>query len=147
MEVYPLENNRNGIGKVHDRRSASSNKFNTRTKVQELGKDQESTPGWINTVTSEDFRRKMVTSTGNNPYNISRSQSRQDDYTPTDDSLNKRTKYRTTIIIVLVVSCLVALAVALTVVFVIAKPRNEKQGMERWKMVLEHSSHIDENVM
>lgn len=81
----------------------------------------------------------MVTSTGNNPYNISRSQSRQDDYTPstqngsTDDSLNKRTKYRTTIIIVLVVSCLVALAVALTVVFVLAKPRNEKQGMERYR--------------
>lgn len=45
---------------MHDRRSASSNQFNTRTKVQELGKDQESTPGWINTVTSEDFRRKVI---------------------------------------------------------------------------------------
>lgn len=45
---------------MHDRRSTSSNKFNTRTKVQELGKDQESTPGWINTVTSEDFRRKVI---------------------------------------------------------------------------------------
>lgn len=51
----------------------------------------------------------------------------------TDDSLNKRTKYRTTIIIVLVVSCLVALAVALTVVFVLAKPRNEKQGIEKYR--------------
>lgn len=28
--------------------------------MQELGKDQESTPGWINTVTSEDFRREVI---------------------------------------------------------------------------------------
>lgn len=84
----------------------------------------------------------MVTSTGNNPYNISRSQSRQDDYTPskqnrsTDNSLHRRTKYRTTIIIVLVSSCLVVLAVALTVVFVFAKPKKEKQGI---KKVNEHN--------
>lgn len=45
---------------MHERRSASSNEFNTGTKVQELGKDQESMPGWINTVTSEDFRRKVI---------------------------------------------------------------------------------------
>lgn len=44
---------------MHDRRSASSNKFNTGIK-QELGKDQESTPGWINTVKSEDFRRELI---------------------------------------------------------------------------------------
>lgn len=81
----------------------------------------------------------MVTSTGNNPYNISRSQSRQDDYTPskqnrsTDNSLHRRTKYRTTIIILLVSSCFVALAVALTVVFVYSKPNNEKQGMDNAK--------------
>lgn len=81
----------------------------------------------------------MVTSTGNNPYNISRSQSRQDDYTPskqnrsTDNSLHRRTKYRTTIIILLVSSCFVALAVALTVVFVYSKPNNEKQGMDNTK--------------
>lgn len=45
---------------MHERRSASSNEFNTGTKVQELGKDQESTPGWINTVKSEDFRRELI---------------------------------------------------------------------------------------
>lgn len=44
----------------------------------------------------------------------------------TDESLKSRTKYRPTIIIVLVSSCLVTLAVALTVLFVFAKPHNEK---------------------
>lgn len=80
----------------------------------------------------------MVTSVEDNSYNISRSQSRQDDYIDAlseqngskDGSLNRRTKCRTTIIIVLVSSCLVALVVALTVIFVRSKSRNETQGME-----------------
>lgn len=55
------------------------------------------------------------------PYNIASEQNGS-----TDDSLKNRTRYRTTVIIVLVSSCLVALAVALTIGFVIAKPQNEK---------------------
>lgn len=55
------------------------------------------------------------------PHNIASEQNGS-----TDDSLKNRTRYRTTVIIVLVSSCLVALAVALTIVFVIAKPQNEK---------------------
>lgn len=90
----------------------------------------------------------MVTRVGDNPHNISRSQSRQDDYTPseqngsTDDSLKRRTKYRTTIIIVLVFSCVVALALSLTVVFVLTKPRNEKQGMERYRFDNAYIFHL-----
>lgn len=53
----------------------------------------------------------------------------------TANSLKNRTKYRTTIVIVLVSSCLVALAVALSVVFVFTKPQNEKLSME---MLNEH---------
>lgn len=45
---------------MHNRCSTSLNEFNTGTKVQELKKGQESTPGWINTVTSEDFRRELI---------------------------------------------------------------------------------------
>lgn len=76
----------------------------------------------------------MVTNVGNEPYTTSKTQSRQDDITSEQngsiESLNRRTKYRTTIILVLVFSCLVTLAIALTVVFVFAKPQNKKQGME-----------------
>lgn len=78
----------------------------------------------------------MVTSVGDKPFNMAKNQFYRDDYVPsehngsTDDSLKRRTKYRTTITIVLVSSCFVALAVALTVVFVFAKPKNEKQGLE-----------------
>lgn len=49
----------------------------------------------------------------------------------TANSLKNRTKYRTTIVIVLVSSCLVALAV----VFVFTKPPNEKLSTE---MLNEH---------
>lgn len=49
----------------------------------------------------------------------------------TANSLKNRTKYRTTIVIVLVSSCLVALAV----VFVFTKPQNEKLSTE---MLNEH---------
>lgn len=80
----------------------------------------------------------MATSVGDFPFTMGKSQFHRDDlYVPseqngsTDDSLKNRTKFRTTIIILLVSSCLVALAVALTVVFVFAKPKNEKQGIKK----------------
>uniref|UniRef100_A0A8W8IUQ0 SEA domain-containing protein n=1 Tax=Magallana gigas TaxID=29159 RepID=A0A8W8IUQ0_MAGGI len=76
----------------------------------------------------------MATSVGDLPFTMGKNQFHRDDlYVPseqngsTDDSLKRRTKYRTTIIIVLVSSCFVALASALTVVFVFSKPNNEKQ--------------------
>lgn len=48
-------------GQIQDRYcSTSLNEFTNGTKVQKLRKDQESTPGWINTVTSEDFRRECI---------------------------------------------------------------------------------------
>lgn len=82
----------------------------------------------------------MATSVGDLPFTMGRNQFHRDDlYVPseqngsTDDSLKRRTKYRTTIIIVLVSSCVVALASALTVVFVFSKPNNEKQGMDNTK--------------
>uniref|UniRef100_A0A8W8IUT6 SEA domain-containing protein n=1 Tax=Magallana gigas TaxID=29159 RepID=A0A8W8IUT6_MAGGI len=96
--------------------------------VQGRKKGQDSTKKWITTATSEDFRREfigrprtMMTMVEDKPYNIASEQNGS-----TDDSLKNRTRYRTTVIIVLVSSCLVALAVALTIVFVIAKPQNEK---------------------
>lgn len=70
----------------------------------------------------------MMTMVEDKPYNIASEQNGS-----TDDSLKRRTKYRTTIIIVLVSSCVVALASALTVVFVFSKPNNEKQGMDNTK--------------
>lgn len=67
----------------------------------------------------------MMTMVGDETYKIAPEQNGS-----TVNSLENRTKYRTTIIIVLVSSCLVALAVALTVVFVFAKPQNEKLSTE-----------------
>lgn len=70
---------------------------------------------------------------------MAKNQFHQDYYIPseqngsTEDNPKRRTKYRTIIIIVLVSSCFVALAAALTVVFVFSKPKNEKQGMENTK--------------
>lgn len=81
----------------------------------------------------------MVTSGGDKPFNMAKNQFHRDDYVPseqngsTDESLKRRSKYRTTIIIVLVSSCLLALAVALAVVFISSKPKNEKPGMENAK--------------
>lgn len=72
------------------------------------------------TIVSIEFVYKM-TMVEDKPYKRASKQNGS-----TDDSLKNRTKYRTTVIIVLVSSCLVALAVALTVVFVFAKPQNEK---------------------
>lgn len=82
----------------------------------------------------------MATSVGDLPFTMGKNQFHRDDlYVQSeqngsaDDSLKRRTKYKTTIIILLVSSCFVALAVALTVVFVYSKPNNEKQGMDNTK--------------
>lgn len=63
----------------------------------------------------------MMSMVGDETYEIASEQNGS-----TVNSLKNRTRYKTTVIIVLVSSCLVTLAVALTVVFVFAKPQNEK---------------------
>lgn len=45
---------------MHNGSSTSLKECNTGTKLQELKKGQDSTPEWINTVTSEGFRRKFI---------------------------------------------------------------------------------------
>lgn len=67
----------------------------------------------------------MMTMVGDETYKIASEQNGS-----TANSLKNRTKYRTAIVIVLVSSCLVALAVGLTVVFVFTKPQNEKLSTE-----------------
>lgn len=80
----------------------------------------------------------MTTSVGDKPFTITKNQFHQDDYVPSEqngsieNSLKRRTNYRTTIILVLVSSCVVSLAVAFSVVFVFSKPNNKKQGMEKF---------------
>lgn len=136
MEIYPSKYGRNGNGQMPVKScSTSFNDFNIQANGQEWKKRQDLRQTWIKTATSEDFRRGFIgrprtteTSLGDKPYNIHKKQYLHDDIIPseqngsTDESLKIRTKYRTTIIIVLVSSCLVTLAVALIVVFVVAKP-------------------------
>nr|XP_019930579.1 probable serine/threonine-protein kinase nek3 isoform X2 [Crassostrea gigas] len=136
MEIYPSKYGRNGNGQMPVKScSTSFNDFNIQANGQEWKKRQDLRQTWIKTATSEDFRRGFIgrprtteTSLGDKPYNLHKKQYLHDDIIPseqngsTDESLKIRTKYRTPVIIVLVSSCLVTLAVALIVVFVVVKP-------------------------
>nr|XP_034329235.1 serine-rich adhesin for platelets-like isoform X3 [Crassostrea gigas] len=93
-------------------------------KRQKPREDQDSNKEWINTVTSDEFKREFFNHTARISVSFLKQKHtcKDEEYIPSEYSLssdgNKQTKYKAIVIAVLFISCLMVLAVSGAIVFI-----------------------------
>nr|XP_034329234.1 serine-rich adhesin for platelets-like isoform X2 [Crassostrea gigas] len=120
-------------------------------KRQKPREDQDSNKEWINTVTSDEFKREFFNHTARISVSFLKQKHtcKDEEYIPSEYSLssdgNKQTKYKAIVIAVLFISCLMVLAVSGAIVFIFRHSNQNNKTSTRNLEPKEDNSTLNSN--